>query len=59
MEQAARLDSLLEKGDARSLAEALAELGKTLAALSQALDKNADDFTTNVSRRRVGLWPRP
>ena len=45
MEQAARLDSLLEKGDARSLAEALAELGKTLAALSQALDKNADDFT--------------
>jgi hypothetical protein len=45
MEQAARLDSLLEKGDARSLAEALAELGKSLAALSQALDKNADDFT--------------
>ena len=44
MEQAARLDSLLEKGDARSLAEALAELGNTLAALQQALDKNADDF---------------
>ncbi|MGC9983260.1 MAG: hypothetical protein ABSF35_06470 [Polyangia bacterium] len=45
MEQAARLDSLLEKGDARSLAEALAELGNTLAALQQALDKNADDFS--------------
>ena len=45
MEQAARLDSLLEKGDARSLSEALAELGRTLAALQQALDKNADDFT--------------
>ena len=44
MEQAARLDALLEKGDARSLAEALAELGNTLAALQQALDKNADDF---------------
>ena len=44
MEQAARLDSLLEKGDARSLSEALAELGRTLAALQQALDKNADDF---------------
>jgi len=44
MEQAARLDSLLEKGDARSLSEALAELGDTLAALQQALDKNADDF---------------
>ena len=44
MEQAARLDSLLEKGDARSLAEALDELGRTLAALQQALDKNADDF---------------
>ena len=44
LEQASRLDSLLEKGDARSLAEALAELGRTLAALQQALDKNADDF---------------
>jgi hypothetical protein len=44
MEQAARLDSLLEKGDARSLAEALDELGRTLAAIQQALDKNADDF---------------
>jgi hypothetical protein len=44
LEQAARLDSLLEKGDARSLAEALAELGNTLAALAKALDKNADDF---------------
>ena len=45
MDQAAKLDSLLEKGDARSLAEALAELGNTLAALQAALDKNADDFS--------------
>jgi len=45
MEQAAKLDALLEKGDARSLADALAELGNTLAALQQALDKNADDFS--------------
>jgi hypothetical protein len=44
MEQAARLDSLLEKGDARSLSEALAELGKTLSSLQQALDENADQF---------------
>lgn len=44
MEQVARLDSLLEKGDARSLGEALAELGRTLATLQQALDENADQF---------------
>jgi hypothetical protein len=45
MEQAARLDSLLEKGDAQSLGQALAELGRSLESLQQALDENADQFT--------------
>ncbi len=45
MEQAARLDSLLEKGDSQSLGQALAELGRSLESLQQALDENADQFT--------------
>jgi len=44
MEEAARLDSLLAEGDARSLGEALSELGSTLALLRDALDKNAGGF---------------
>jgi hypothetical protein len=44
METAARLDALLAKGDARSLADALAELGDSLASLRETLDKNAGDF---------------
>ena len=44
MEQAARLDSLLAKGDARSLEDALSELGDSLASLRDMLDKNAGDF---------------
>ncbi len=44
MEQAARLDSLLAKGDARSLENALSELGDSLASLRDVLDKNAGDF---------------
>jgi hypothetical protein len=44
MEQAARLDSLLAKGDARSLGEALSQLGESLSSLREMLDKNADDF---------------
>jgi hypothetical protein len=44
VETAARLDSLLAKGDARSLGEALAELGDSLASLRDVLDKNAGDF---------------
>jgi hypothetical protein len=44
MEQAARLDSLLAKGDARSLEDALAELGDSLSSLRDMLDKNAGDF---------------
>jgi hypothetical protein len=44
MEQAARLDSLLAKGDARSLADALSELGDSLSSLRDLLDKNAGDF---------------
>jgi hypothetical protein len=45
MEQAARLDSLLAKGDARSLGQALSELGESLASLRDLLDKNAGDFS--------------
>jgi HAMP domain-containing protein len=41
---AERLDALLEKGDTQSMAQALAELGKRLQDLQQALGKNADDF---------------
>jgi hypothetical protein len=43
-ELAERLDSLLAKGDARSLDEALAELGNSLNSLREALDKNAAGF---------------
>jgi hypothetical protein len=44
LEQAARFDSLLAKGDANSLAEALSELGDSLAALQDSLDRNAGGF---------------
>jgi hypothetical protein len=44
MEQVARLDSLLAKGDARSLEDALSELGDSLSSLRDLLDKNAGDF---------------
>jgi hypothetical protein len=44
LEQAARLDSLLAKGDARSLSDALSELGDSLDSLRDLLDKNAGDF---------------
>jgi hypothetical protein len=44
MEQATRLDSLLAKGDARSLENALSELGDSLSSLRDVLDKNAGDF---------------
>ena len=47
MEQAARLDSLLAKGDASSLSDALAELGQSLSSLRDLLDKNAGDFSTS------------
>jgi phage shock protein A len=45
MEQAARLDSLLAKGDARALGDALSELGDSLSSLRDMLDKNAGDFS--------------
>lgn len=44
LEKAARLDSLLEKGDAKSLAQALSELGEALQSLQSSLDQNASDF---------------
>jgi len=44
MEQAAHLDSLLAKGDTRSLEDALSELGDSLSSLRDMLDKNAGDF---------------
>jgi hypothetical protein len=44
MEQAARLDTLLAKGDARALEDALSELGDSLSSLRDLLDKNAGDF---------------
>ncbi|MBN2575446.1 MAG: hypothetical protein JXP73_12855 [Deltaproteobacteria bacterium] len=44
MESAARLDGLLAKGDARSLGDALTELGDSLASLRDMLDKNAAAF---------------
>jgi hypothetical protein len=44
MEQAVRMDSLLSKGDARSLGEALAELKTSLESLRDALDTNAAGF---------------
>ena len=44
METAARLDSLLAKGDARSLQDAVAELGDSLASLRDMLEKNAGDY---------------
>ncbi len=42
--QAAQFDALLAKGDARSLAEALSDLGDSLSALRDSLDKNAGGF---------------
>lgn len=47
MEEAARLDSLLAKGDARALGDALAELGQSLSSLRDLLDKNAGDFSAS------------
>jgi hypothetical protein len=44
MEQAARLDTLLAKGDAHALADALSDLGDSLSLLRDMLDKNAGDF---------------
>jgi hypothetical protein len=44
MAQVARLDSLLSKGDARSLGEALTELGDSLASLHELLDQKAGDY---------------
>jgi len=43
-EQVARFDSLLAKGDSRSLGEALSELGDSLAALRDSLDTGASNF---------------
>ncbi len=42
--EVARFDSLLGKGDAKSLSDALGELGDSLTALQEALDRNADGF---------------
>ncbi len=44
LDQAARLDSLLARGDAKSLADALAELGDSLASLRDSLTGNATSF---------------
>lgn len=44
LEQVARFDSLLAKGDAKSLSDALAELGDSLATLRDSLDNNAAGF---------------
>ena len=44
LEQVAHFDSLLAKGDAKSLADALSELGDSLASLRDSLDKNAGGF---------------
>jgi len=44
LEQVARFDALLAKGDAKSLAEALSELGSSLATLRDSLDKNSGAF---------------
>jgi hypothetical protein len=44
VEQAARFDGLLAKGDSKSLALALSELGNSLASLRESLDKNAGGF---------------
>jgi hypothetical protein len=41
---AEKLDALLEKGDTRSMAQALSELGKRLESLQKMLGKNADEF---------------
>jgi hypothetical protein len=41
---AEKLDALLEKGDTKSMAQALAELGQRLQSLQQMLGKNSDDF---------------
>jgi hypothetical protein len=42
--KAEKLDQLLEKGDAASMSQALAELGKQLEQLQKSLDKNSDEF---------------
>lgn len=44
LEKVNRLDSLLERGDPKSLEQALAELGRSLESLREMLDKNAGDF---------------
>jgi hypothetical protein len=44
LEQIARFDSLLAKGDAKALAQALSDLGDSLTALRESLDKNASGF---------------
>lgn len=44
LEQASRFDSLLAKGDANALAQALSQLGESLASLRDSLANNADGF---------------
>jgi hypothetical protein len=44
--KASELDALLEKGDARSLDQALAELGEALASMRDLMEQNADGFFT-------------
>ncbi len=43
-EQAQKLDSLLDKGDDKSLAKAMSELGTSLSSLKDMLEKNSSDF---------------
>ncbi len=47
LEKTNKLDQLLDKGDAKSLQDALAELGDSLKSLQQMLDKNASDFSSD------------
>lgn len=44
LEKASRLDQLLEKGDSKSLQDALSDLGNTLESLQRMLDRNAEEF---------------
>jgi hypothetical protein len=44
MAKADKLDQLLDKGDTKSMSEALSELGKSLENLQQALSRNSEDF---------------
>jgi hypothetical protein len=44
MAQADKLDQLLDKGDTKSMSEALNELGKSLENLQQMLSNNSEDF---------------